>query len=247
MALATQIGGGAPAGALVSIPLNITGPAAVGDLVLAQVGWAASGLTNQLGTFTDALGNVWNVVPMSNNTGQTGGLAWTIVTVPWAANTATATLTGGVPGGRVYLVLGVPAAQLAATPFDQHVAGTLQTTATPSTSTGVLATAASLVFAADLQRAGAGTAALGWSAGWTPDGSETGGATPASGIFLAEQSVSSTAPVTASGTSVQGTDRHQLDVIVFKLASAPPPPTVPVGTPRVRPGKRLVDVGQLAA
>jgi hypothetical protein len=246
VSLLTAIGGGSPSGALGSITGTL-GAVSSGDMVIVFVAWAVSGATNQLATITDPTGQAWTVVPMSNNTGDSGGFGYCIANQGWTTNTFTATLTAGTPGGRVFLGSKLAAAMVGAPPIDQHITGTKQVTTTPSTSTGALAAANSLAVAFDLQRAAASTvASFTWGAGWTADGSAVGGGTPVSGIFLGELAAAGTAPVTATGTSLTATDDHELDVLVIELAGAPPPPPAPSGVLHVPVrGRRLADVGVL--
>ena len=221
MSLVTQIGAGAPAGTGVSIAASVTGAASAGDLVFAVMAWAVGASSgHSISTCTETNGNTMTIENIANNSGEAGGFVWTIVTTGWSTTTITGTLNTGTPGGRVYFVGKVAAANLAASAFDKYTDGTLQTTTTPSTASGTLAQASELVIAADFQRAGTGTAAFTWGSGWTSDGSETGAGTPASGIFIAEQTSTSTTGVTASGTSANSTDKHELAMIAFKLASS---------------------------
>jgi hypothetical protein len=219
--LLTPIGSTAPSGALATIGLT-TGPVSLGDLVLAFYGWAASGAGAPFSGVSDPLAQAWTAFGFPNNTGETGGACYCIANQGWASNVVTGTVAPSAPGGRIGLAFKVAAAQLAGTPFDQHVQGALQTSQTPSTVTAALAQAIELVIGFDLQRAAAGTAAFTWANGFTADGGITGVGTPASGIFVGELVTSSSAAVTAGGSSAAAGDRHELDVLAFKLSSAPP-------------------------
>lgn len=223
MSVGVSLGTAAPGGTGVAIAA-LPGAAADGDFVLIAFAWAVGFATRQLLSVSDTNGNTWTVVPFGSAS-ESGGYGFCIVGAGkgWAAgaNTVTGTLSGGTPGGRVWAGVKIPAANLAASPIDQHVEASNQTTQTPSVTSGPLAQASEACFGVDVMRVAAGTAAFTWSAPFAAVNFIAGSGTTTSGVGIGEfDNSTGTAAVTASGSSTGATDTHGMGIIAVKLASS---------------------------
>ena len=215
-----------PSGSSGSIAASLTGGAANGDFVVIFFAWDTSDATHSLATCSDPTGQSWTVVTFTGGslTGIAGGYAWCIVGGGgWSTtNTATGALNTGAPGGRCALGFKIPAGTLTATPVDPATVLTPQKSASPVATPGTLATSDTLEVAFDLTKQTSSPAALTWGAGWTPDDSVTGSGVPSCGIFVAEQTVTTTTPAAATGTSATSTDQHAIGVLCLELAGTTP-------------------------
>lgn len=162
----------------------------------------------------DSKGNLYTKQPGS----ATAGIPMSIWTSPGTAALVpgdTITLTYGTSAGaKNATVAGIPA--LPASPIDNVPAMTTGTSAAPSVTSGTLAQANEVVLATigDQNAGGAPT----WAGGWTPIDTNHRPASSDPFISIAYQVVSSTSPVTASGTITSAT--WTAGLVSFKAGTA---------------------------